>query len=95
MVMGREQELDVLDAQPVQAQARLERRERGVVARPGVDQRDRDAAQQPGVHRPDVGQREGDGDRDVHELTSVWQMWSSGGTGKMGLAIPADMCIIN
>ena len=41
MVMRREQQLDVLDAQPFAAQAGLERRERVVVARPRVDQRDR------------------------------------------------------
>ena len=61
--MRREQQLDVLDAQPVAAQAGLERRQRVVVARPGVDQRDRIAAQQPGVHRPDVREWKGDGNR--------------------------------
>jgi hypothetical protein len=95
MVVRREQQLDVLDAQPLLAQARLERRERVVVARPRVDQRDRIAAQQPGVDRPDVGQRKGDGDHGVHELTSVWHISSSCGGMTTGLAISASTCIIN
>ena len=59
MVVRDEDELDVLDADAVAAQAGLERAERLVVARAGVDQRERVAAQQPGVHRADVRQRDG------------------------------------
>jgi hypothetical protein len=95
MVMRREQQLDVLDAQPVAAQAGLERREGFVVARPGIDQRDRIPAQEPRVHRPDVREWKGDGNGSFHELTSVWHISSSCSRMTTGLAILANTCIIN
>ena len=70
VVVRGEDELDVLDAQPLASQPGLERRQRGVVARAGVDQRERVAAQEPGVHRADVRERERDVDDFRHEVSS-------------------------
>jgi hypothetical protein len=73
MVMRREQQLDVLDAQPFALETLLERRQRALVTSPRVDQGHRIARQQPGVHRADVSKRKGYGNWVVHELTSVLQ----------------------
>lgn len=56
VVVCGDHELDVLEANACPAQTGLERLERFVAARAGVDQRQRGAAQQPDVHRTDVRQ---------------------------------------
>ena len=66
VVMRDQHQLDVLHAMPGGAQADLERRQRLVVARTGVDQRQRVTPQQPGVHRADVRQGQGDEKGRVH-----------------------------
>jgi hypothetical protein len=71
VVMRGQQQLEVLDPQARAAQPVLERRQGGIVARPGVDQRHGIAWQQPRVHGPDVRQRKGDGNHIRHELSSV------------------------
>ena len=50
--MRGEHQLDVLDAQSLAAQAVLERRQRGVVAGAGVDQRHRVAASSQALTDP-------------------------------------------
>ena len=70
VVVRGEDELDVLDAQPLASQPGLERRQRGVVARAGVEQCEWVPAQEPGVHRADVYEREGDVDDLRHEVSS-------------------------
>ena len=59
--MRGEHELDVLEAHAFAPQAVLQRRQRRVVARPGVHERQGLAAEEPGVDRADVRQRERDG----------------------------------
>ena len=55
------------------AQQHVER-QRGVVARTGVDERHGIAWQQPRVHGSNVRQRKRDDKGIRHELTSVWQI---------------------
>ncbi len=60
VVVRPDHELDVLDSQSAASQARLERIQRLIAARAGVDQGEGVSAQQPRVDRPDVRQREVD-----------------------------------
>ena len=65
MVMGDHDELDVLERVTVLGQLLLERRERLVVRRAGVDDRQRLAREQPDVDRAEVRHRH----RDLRDLT--------------------------
>ncbi len=71
VVVGGDHELDVLDPQPFPAQAGLERAERLVAARAGVDQRERRATEQPDVDGLDVRQGSLDLNGVVHRLVRV------------------------
>jgi hypothetical protein len=71
VVVGDQDELDVLQADSGARQARFERRQRLVVARAGVDQRQRVAPQQPGVDRAHVGEGERDAEGGVHKLSRI------------------------
>ena len=54
VVVRSDHELDVLDADPAQAQSALDRVERLVAARAGIDDGERLSAEQPRVDRADV-----------------------------------------
>ena len=73
VVVGREHQLDVLQAQALASQAVLERGQGAVVARTGVDQRQGVPAQEPRVHGANVREGKLDVHDATHELTSVWQ----------------------
>ena len=66
VVVGREHQLDVLQAQALASQAVLERGQGAVVAWTGVDQRQRVPAQEPGVHGADMRE----GKLDVHDASA-------------------------
>ena len=57
VMVCRDHELDVLEADPFSAQPGLERVKRFIGPRAGVDERQWRTAQQPDVHRTDVRQR--------------------------------------
>ena len=77
VVRDQQDELEVLERAPASAQARLERGQRLVRARAGVDERQRVAAQQPCVDRADVRQRERGSGRCLPSRVSVPEPTSS------------------